>query len=136
MRCKLKPIPKVAVMPLGTGNDLSLTFGWGNAFLDIWIKVPGSSRPAAVLCQSAAGGCVVSSVVLSPSWDCQRRPCLADEVTHATAEGEVQCPGAQGDLQHPGAHSAGGAPAAGRLERQLLRWWVPALLPWMRHGIC
>ena len=26
-------------MPLGTGNDLSLTFGWGNAFLDAWIKV-------------------------------------------------------------------------------------------------
>lgn len=35
----LQPAPQVAVMPLGTGNDLSLTFGWGNAFLDAWIKV-------------------------------------------------------------------------------------------------
>ena len=35
----LQPTPQVAIMPLGTGNDLSLTFGWGNAFLDAWIKV-------------------------------------------------------------------------------------------------
>ena len=35
----IQPAPQVAVMPLGTGNDLSLTFGWGNAFLDAWIKV-------------------------------------------------------------------------------------------------
>ena len=35
----LEPPPLVAVMPLGTGNDLSLSFGWGNTFLPIWIKV-------------------------------------------------------------------------------------------------
>ena len=26
------------VLPLGTGNDLSLTFGWGNAFLPAWLR--------------------------------------------------------------------------------------------------
>ena len=26
-------------MPLGTGNDLSLSFGWGNTFLHKWIAV-------------------------------------------------------------------------------------------------
>ena len=36
---KLHPAPAVAVMPLGTGNDLSLSFGWGNTFLPVWIKV-------------------------------------------------------------------------------------------------
>ena len=36
----LDPPPAVAVMPLGTGNDLSLSFGWGNAFLDRWIAAP------------------------------------------------------------------------------------------------
>ena len=35
----LRPAPPVAVMPLGTGNDLSLSFGWGNAFLKSWINV-------------------------------------------------------------------------------------------------
>lgn len=35
---KLDPPPSVAVMPLGTGNDLSLSFGWGNTFLHKWIK--------------------------------------------------------------------------------------------------
>jgi len=37
---QLDPPPAVAVMPLGTGNDLSLSFGWGNAFLDRWIAAP------------------------------------------------------------------------------------------------
>lgn len=36
---RLDPPPQVAVMPLGTGNDLSLTFGWGNTFLQKWIGV-------------------------------------------------------------------------------------------------
>ena len=27
-------------MPLGTGNDLALSFGWGNAFLGRWIAAP------------------------------------------------------------------------------------------------
>ena len=35
----LDPEPHVAVMPLGTGNDLSLSFGWGNTFLKTWINV-------------------------------------------------------------------------------------------------
>lgn len=36
---ELDPPPYVAVMPLGTGNDLSLSFGWGNTFLQSWIDV-------------------------------------------------------------------------------------------------
>ena len=53
---KLDPAPSVAVMPLGTGNDLSLSFGWGNTFLHKWIKAgatAGGCRPenaAAALC--------------------------------------------------------------------------------------
>ena len=35
---KLDPPPRVAVFPLGTGNDLSLSFGWGNAFLPSWLR--------------------------------------------------------------------------------------------------
>ena len=35
----LQPEPGVAVMPLGTGNDLSLSFGWGNTFMQSWISV-------------------------------------------------------------------------------------------------
>ena len=45
---KLDPAPSVAVMPLGTGNDLSLSFGWGNTFLHKWIKAgatAGGGRP-------------------------------------------------------------------------------------------
>ena len=33
-----KPAPHVAVLPLGTGNDLSLSFGWGNTFLQSWLR--------------------------------------------------------------------------------------------------
>ena len=36
---QLQPPPLLAVMPLGTGNDLSLSFGWGNTFLQAWIEV-------------------------------------------------------------------------------------------------
>ena len=39
MELQLQPPPAVAVMPLGTGNDLSLSFGWGNTFLHKWISV-------------------------------------------------------------------------------------------------
>lgn len=50
---RLEPQPQVAVMPLGTGNDLSLSFGWGNTFLRVWIDVPPScplrSPPSLVL---------------------------------------------------------------------------------------
>ena len=41
----LDPEPHVAVMPLGTGNDLSLSFGWGNTFLSSWINVGPSWMP-------------------------------------------------------------------------------------------
>ena len=40
---QLEPAPAVAVMPLGTGNDLSLSFGWGNTFLHKWIAVSETS---------------------------------------------------------------------------------------------
>jgi diacylglycerol kinase (ATP) len=40
----MHPEPNVAVMPLGTGNDLSLSFGWGNTFLQSWINVTSMSR--------------------------------------------------------------------------------------------
>ncbi len=42
MQLKLDPPPRVAVLPLGTGNDLSLSFGWGNAFLPSWLRNFGS----------------------------------------------------------------------------------------------
>lgn len=42
----LHPHPAVAVMPLGTGNDLALSFGWGNAFQQEWIAV----RPCQCFC--------------------------------------------------------------------------------------
>ena len=42
MELGLEPPPPVAVLPLGTGNDMSLSFGWGNTFQQAWIDV----RPA------------------------------------------------------------------------------------------
>ena len=47
---RLEPAPQVAIMPLGTGNDLSLSFGWGNTFLQKWIDVSPSSKCSAVFC--------------------------------------------------------------------------------------
>lgn len=35
---KLDPAPHVAVCPLGTGNDLALSFGWGHSFNSNWFK--------------------------------------------------------------------------------------------------
>jgi diacylglycerol kinase (ATP) len=37
-KLKLDPEPPLAVMPLGTGNDLSVSFGWGKAFQWSWVR--------------------------------------------------------------------------------------------------
>lgn len=37
-KLRLTPEPPVAIMPLGTGNDLSRSFKWGDAFSYDWIK--------------------------------------------------------------------------------------------------
>lgn len=52
----LDPEPHVAVMPLGTGNDLSLSFGWGNTFLKSWINVSVlvAFQPHLLLCMTLA----------------------------------------------------------------------------------
>ncbi|GAX75477.1 hypothetical protein CEUSTIGMA_g2920.t1 [Chlamydomonas eustigma] len=34
----LTPVPPIAMMPMGTGNDLARTFGWGPGFDADWIK--------------------------------------------------------------------------------------------------
>lgn len=47
---QLQPPPLVAVMPLGTGNDLSLSFGWGNTFLQAWIQA-GFLRCKSICCE-------------------------------------------------------------------------------------
>ena len=37
-RGSIEPHPAVGIIPLGTGNDMSRTFGWGTAFDKKWIK--------------------------------------------------------------------------------------------------
>ncbi|GIL75862.1 hypothetical protein Vretimale_5572 [Volvox reticuliferus] len=37
-KLKLQPEPPIAIMPLGTGNDLSRSFRWGAAYSSSWIK--------------------------------------------------------------------------------------------------
>lgn len=40
----LQPMPPVAMIPMGTGNDLARTFGWGPAFNGKWIKAHENLR--------------------------------------------------------------------------------------------
>ncbi|GIL44550.1 hypothetical protein Vafri_2081 [Volvox africanus] len=37
-KLKLQPEPPIAIMPLGTGNDLSRSFRWGEAYSSSWVK--------------------------------------------------------------------------------------------------
>ena len=38
MDLALDPMPPIAVMPLGTGNDFSYNFGWGKSFEEKWVN--------------------------------------------------------------------------------------------------
>eukprot|EP00887_Chlorella_sp_A99_P001396 scaffold8.g1396.t1 len=62
----LEPPPPVAVMPLGTGNDLSLSFGWGNFFQMSWIRPAQPLRNKLRLCVRAAPGGAWEEVEVPP----------------------------------------------------------------------
>ena len=66
----LQPHPAVAVMPLGTGNDLALSFGWGNAFQQAWIAVrppppsPPRTRARSIIGDNQTSSCSLKTVPL------------------------------------------------------------------------
>ncbi|KAG1663214.1 hypothetical protein FOA52_011307 [Chlamydomonas sp. UWO 241] len=62
-KLRLTPEPPLAIIPLGTGNDLSRSFGWGAAFEDAWagshaamynlLRRVAVAQPATLDCWSA-----------------------------------------------------------------------------------
>lgn len=72
---RLEPAPQVAIMPLGTGNDLSLSFGWGNTFLQKWIDVSPACHAPCSMCKDTVQAAAAHETwramphaVFSPSW--------------------------------------------------------------------
>lgn len=83
---QLQPPPAVAVMPLGTGNDLSLSFGWGNTFLHKWIAVCTQLHMLMLSCKhmllshaTLACGCNSSDVFLQKL---KQRSCSFSLIAH------------------------------------------------------
>ena len=103
----LQPPPQVAVMPLGTGNDLSLTFGWGNAFLDAWIKV--ACLALRLLCTAATALTGSSAALIS-----------VQGLTALGPESPGGCSWCRGDAGRVGSLSGVGVPVV--LEVCMCSW--------------